>query len=218
MSPTPHSAFLTIVQPFPHWLPGLSLLNMLTTRPQGHTTLTPAKPQGYTLPSHIWVPRRDPCTLPSLTQPVYRSRTVLHTGNSPSTQHCRGHDRQLDRRALVQVQTQGAAATTVLVASVVKVVWARGSAQALGEAAGEKPCSVLSQMQKCSHSPRMSLEPGAFEAQLIIRGTQCSKSENVLLWCIKAKNTHPPSPESQARFTAAKHLTLQTTQLVVHGW
>lgn len=99
----------------------------------------------------------------------------------------------------MQVQIQGAAATTVLVASVVKVVWARGSGQALGEAAGEasgeKPCSVLSQIQKCCHSPRMSLERGAFEAGLIIWGTQCSSQRMFYFGGVKAKNTHPP-PQS----------------------
>lgn len=76
-------------------------------------------------------------------------------------------------------QTRGAAATTaVLVVSVVKVVWAGGIGQALGESAGEaggeKPRTALAQMQKRCHSPRMSLERGAFEAWLIIWGTQCS--------------------------------------------
>lgn len=203
MSPTPPSAFLTTVLPFPHWLPGLSLLNTLTTRLQGHTTLIRARPQGCTLPFLIWGPPRGPCTLPSLTQPVYRSLTAPHTGNSPSTQHCRGHDRQLDQRALVQVQTQGAAAaaTTVLVVSVVKVVWAGGSGQVLGQAAGEaggkKPCSVLSQMQKCCHSPRMSLERGAFEAWLIIWGTQCNSQRMYYFGGVKAKNTHPPPQSSR---------------------
>lgn len=76
-------------------------------------------------------------------------------------------------------QTQGAAAaTTVLVVAVVKVVWAGGIGQApgesAGEAGGEEPRSVLSQRQKCRHSSRMSLERGAFEAWFIIWGTQYS--------------------------------------------
>lgn len=181
MSPTLPSAFLTTVLPSPHWPPGLSLLNTLTTRPQGHTTPTPAKPRGCTLPSLTWGPPRGPCTPPSLTQPTYRSHTAPRTGNSPSTQHCRGHDRQRDQRALVQVQppcqTQGGAAAaavtiTVLVVEMVKAVWARGSVQALGESAGEtggeKPRSALARWQKCCQSSRMSLESGAFEAWLII--------------------------------------------------
>lgn len=73
-------------------------------------------------------------------------------------------------------QTQGAAAAATaaaLVVSVVEVVWAGGSGQALGESAGgEKPHSA--KMQKSRHSPRMSLERGAFEAWSIIWGTQRS--------------------------------------------
>lgn len=120
----------------------------------------------------------------------------------------------------MQVQTQGAA-TTVLVVSVVKVVWAGGSGQALGEAAGEAggeiPCSVFSQMQKCSHSPRMSLEHGAFEAQLIIWGKQCSNQRMYYFGGVKEK--YPAATaEFQVRFTATKPLMLQTTQLAVHGW
>lgn len=165
MSPTLPSAFPTTVPPSPLWHPGLSLLNMLNTRPQGHTTPTPAKPRGCTLLSLTWGPPRDPCTLPSLTQPTSRSHTAPRTGNNLSTLLCRGHDRQRDQRALVPVQTlcqtQGAAAaTTVLVVAMVEVVWAGGIGQALGESAGEaggeEPHSVLSQRQKCHHSSRMS--------------------------------------------------------------
>lgn len=184
MSRTHPSVFLTTALPSLHWPPGLSLLNMLTTRPRGRTTPTLARPLGCTRPSLTWDPPRGPCTHPSLTQPAYSSRTAPHTGNSPSTQPCRGHDRQRDQKVLVQArppcQTQGAAAATsaVLVVSEVKVVWAGGSGQAPGEEAGEaggvKPCSALTQIQKCCHSPRMSLERGAFEVWLIIWGPQSS--------------------------------------------
>lgn len=187
MSRTRPSAFLTTALPSPLWPPGLSLQSMRTTRPQGRTTPTPARPQGCTQPSLTWAPPRGPCTLPSLTQPVCRSHTAPRTGNSLSTQRCHGHDRQRDHKVLVQVrppcQTQGAAgaaAATVLVASEVKVVWARGIGQApveeeeAGEAGWEKPCSALAQEQRCCHSPRMSLKCGAFEAWLIIWATQCS--------------------------------------------
>ncbi|KAG7216230.1 hypothetical protein INR49_029081 [Caranx melampygus] len=184
MSRTRPSAFLTTALPSPLWPPGLSLQTMRTTRPQGRTTPTPARPQGCTQPSLTWVPLRGPCTLPSLTQPVYRSHTAPHTGNSLSTQRCHGHDRQREHKVLVQVQppcqTQGAAgaaAATVLVASEVKLVWARGIGQAPGEeedgeAGWEKPRSALAQEQRCCHSPRMSLKCGAFEAWLIIWAAQ----------------------------------------------
>lgn len=224
MSHTRPSAFLTTVLPSPHWPPGLSLLNMLTTRPQGHTMPTPARPQGCIQPSLTWGPPRGPCTRPSPTQRVYRSRTAPHTGNSLSTQHCRGHDRQRDQRALVQVQppclTQGAAAATtaVLVVLEVKVVWAGGSGQApgkeAGEAGGEKPQSDLSQMQKCFRSLGMSLQRGVFEVWLIIWGAQCS-SQRVCYFDGAKKKHSPTTAEFQVRFTAAKPLAVQTTRLAV---
>lgn len=51
MSPTLPSVSLTTALPSRHWHPGLSLLNMLTTRPQGHTTPTPVRPRDCTPPS-----------------------------------------------------------------------------------------------------------------------------------------------------------------------
>lgn len=106
-------------------------------------------------------------------------------------------------------QTQGAAATTaLLVVAMVKVVWAGGSGQALGESAGEAggetPRSALAQRQKCCHSSRMSLERGAFEARLIIRSTQCSSERMYYFGSTEEK--HPPTTaaEYQVTFTAAK--------------
>ncbi len=76
--------------------------------------------------------------------------------------------------AEAEAEAEAAATTTttaVLVVSAVKVVWARGSGQALGESAGEagveKTRSALAQRQKCCRSTRMSLERGAFEAQYL---------------------------------------------------
>lgn len=93
MSPTPRSAFHTTALLSPHWPQGLSLQNIPTTSPRGLTTATLAKPLGCTLPSLTWGPPRGLFTLPSLIQPVCRSRTAPRTGSSLSTQLCRGHDR-----------------------------------------------------------------------------------------------------------------------------
>lgn len=90
---TPPSAFLTTALPSPRWPQELSLQNTPTTRARGHTTPIRARLQGCTPPFLTWGLPRGLCTLPSLTQPAYRSRTAPHTGNSLSTQRCRGHDR-----------------------------------------------------------------------------------------------------------------------------
>lgn len=121
MLPTLLSACLITAQPSPHWPPGLSLPITLTTRLQGHTTPTPVRLPVCTRLSPIWAPPRGPCTLPSPNQPVYPSRTAPRTGNSQSTQPCRGHDREQDQRAPVPVQapcqTPGAAASAAVMAA-----------------------------------------------------------------------------------------------------
>lgn len=106
MSPTLPSACPTTALLSPRWPPGPSLQSMLTTRPRDPTTPTPARPQGCTLPSPTWGPRRGPCTQPSLTRPACHSHTAPHTGSSLSTPPCRGPDKDREQRALVQIWPQ----------------------------------------------------------------------------------------------------------------
>lgn len=64
MSPTLPSRSLITALPSPHLHPGPNLAIIPTTRPQGHTTLIPARRQGCTPPSPIWARPRGPCILP----------------------------------------------------------------------------------------------------------------------------------------------------------
>lgn len=62
-SPTPRSASPTMAPLSLRWPPGLSL-STETTKPPGHTTPTPARPQGCIQHSPTWALHRGLCTLP----------------------------------------------------------------------------------------------------------------------------------------------------------